>query len=242
LEAKVGEAVNRLAAGVLKAVLNAQLVAPEFIKALKDLGARLGMQLKGYRSVKVHLASGQAVEVVAPYFVKAVLKGRRRARCPGSYLGLEVLGFLRRCSPRLISEVAQAALLCPSFEVAHAVLKRRGLRLNVKTLRCLCRVLFEQGRWFRGKISLAGTEELAGQTLVIGIDGGRLRERHRKRSRRPFPTTKWRLVSGVLGLPQTVAGLALERCPRGTAPVIVRDVAGQEKGPGPQQMGQLFCS
>jgi hypothetical protein len=32
-------------------------------------------------------------------------------------------------------------------------------------------VLFEQGRWFRGKISLTGTEQLAGQTLVIGIDG-----------------------------------------------------------------------
>ena len=69
--------------------------------------------------------------------------------------------------------MAQAALLCPSFEVAHTVLERRGLKVDVKTLRGLCRVLFEQGRGFRGKISLTGTEELAGQTLVIGIDGGR---------------------------------------------------------------------
>jgi hypothetical protein len=85
----------------------------------------------------------------------------------------------------LVSEVAQAALLCSSFEVARAVvLERRGLWLDVKTLRCLCRGLFEQGRWFRGKISLTGTEELAGQTLVIGIDGGRLRERRRKRGRK----------------------------------------------------------
>jgi hypothetical protein len=141
----VGEAVNRLGAEVLKAALSALLMAPEFIQALKDLGARMGMRLKGYRSVKVHLGSGQSVEVVAPYFVKAVPKGRRRARRPGSYLGLEVLGFVRRCSPRLVSEVAQAALLCPSFEVAHAVLERRGLEVEVKTLRCLCRVLFAQG-------------------------------------------------------------------------------------------------
>lgn len=102
LEAKVGEAVNRLGAEVLKAALSAQLGAPEFIQALKDLGARMGMRLKGYRSVKVHLGSGQSVEVVAPYFVKAAPKGRRRARRQGAYLGLEVVGFLRRCSSRLV--------------------------------------------------------------------------------------------------------------------------------------------
>jgi hypothetical protein len=183
LEAKVSEAVNCLGAAVLKAALSALLMAPDFIQALKDFGGRLGMRLKGYRSVKVHLG-GQSVEVVAPYFVKAAPKGRRRARRPGSYLGLAVLGFLRRWSSRLVSEVAQAALLCPSFEVAHAVLERRGLGLEVKTIRCLCRTLFEHGRWSRGKISLTGTEQLAGQTLVIGIDGGRLRERRRKRGRK----------------------------------------------------------
>jgi transcriptional regulator with XRE-family HTH domain len=53
----------------------------------------------------------------------------------GAYLGLEVLGFLGRWSSRLVSEVAQAALLCPSLEVAHTVRERRGLALDVKTLR-----------------------------------------------------------------------------------------------------------
>ncbi|MGF1614394.1 MAG: hypothetical protein ACFCVA_10915 [Gammaproteobacteria bacterium] len=103
LEAKVGEAVNRLGAEVLEAALRAQLMAPEFIGALKDLSARWGMRLKGDRSVKVPLGSGQVVEGVAPYFVKAAPKGRRRARRRGSSLGLEVLGFLRRCSRRWLS-------------------------------------------------------------------------------------------------------------------------------------------
>lgn len=184
LEAKVGEALNRLGAELLKAPLSALLMAPEFVRALKELGGRLGMRLNGYRSVKVCLGSGQWVEVVAPYFVKAAPKRRRRARRPGAYLGLEVLGFLRRWSSRLVSEVAQAALLCPSLEVAHTVLKRRGLALNVKTIRAMCRALAERGRKFRGKISLTGSEELAGHTLVIGIDGGRLRERRPKRGRK----------------------------------------------------------
>ena len=39
LEAKVGEAVNRLGAELLKAALSALLMAPEFIRALKNLGA-----------------------------------------------------------------------------------------------------------------------------------------------------------------------------------------------------------
>jgi hypothetical protein len=198
LEAKVGEAVNRLGAEVLKAALSTLLRAPDFIDTLKRLGGRLGMRLKGDRSVKLQLGTGQSVEVLAPYFVKAQAKGRRSARRRGSYLGLEVLGFLGRWSSQLASEVAQAALLCPSFAVAHTVLKRRGLALDVKTIRGVCRMLFEQGRWFRGKVSLTGTEALAGQTLVIGIDGGRLRERRTKRGRkkagqkRPGYHTDWK--------------------------------------------------
>ena len=47
LEAKVGKAVNRLGAEVLKAALNALLMAPEFIQALKDLGARRGCGSRG---------------------------------------------------------------------------------------------------------------------------------------------------------------------------------------------------
>lgn len=43
-------------------------------------GGRLGQRLKGGRSVKVPLGTGQSVEGVNPYFVKAQAKGRGRAR------------------------------------------------------------------------------------------------------------------------------------------------------------------
>ena len=95
-----------------------------------------------------------------------------------------MLGFVGRCSAGLVSEVVQLAVLCPSFEVAHQVLARRGIALDVKTLRRLCRELGKKGVSHRGSISLSGTEELSGQTLVIGIDGGRVRERRAKRGRR----------------------------------------------------------
>ena len=76
------------------------------------------------------------------------------------------------------------ALLCPSFAVAHEVLSSRGMEVDVKTLRRLCRLLGVVGLEHRGAISLESGEDVSGKTVVIGIDGGRLRTRRKKRGRR----------------------------------------------------------
>ncbi len=75
------------------------------------------------------------------------------------------------------------ALLCPSFEVAKEVLAEQGIQVNVKTLRRYCQLVGAEGMKWRGLMSLDGTETLKGATVVIGIDGGRLRERKRKPGR-----------------------------------------------------------
>jgi hypothetical protein len=97
---------------------------------------------------------------------------------------LEVLGILGKASPAFLSKTIQMALLCPSLETARAVLEEQGVPINVKTLRRYCRIAGKKGMEWRGLISLDGTEKLDGITVVIGIDGGRLRERRRKRGRR----------------------------------------------------------
>ena len=90
------------------------------------------------------------------------------------------------------------ALLCPSLETAKAVLAEQGVQINSKTLRRYCRLVGEKGMEWRGRMSLSGTENLAGVTVVVGIDGGRLRERQGKRGRwkkgqkRRGYTTEWR--------------------------------------------------
>jgi len=99
-------------------------------------------------------------------------------------LGLEVLGILGRVSPSFLSKTVQMALLCPSFAVAKAVLEEQGVQINVKTLRRYCQLTGEKGMKWRGWVSLDGTEKLEGITVVVGVDGGRLRERRRKRGRR----------------------------------------------------------
>jgi hypothetical protein len=97
---------------------------------------------------------------------------------------LAVLGFVNRGSPKFVSDIVKLAVLCPSFELANEVLRDRGIALNVKTIRRYCRDLGKVGLVHRGKISLADDTAIAGQTLVIGLDGGRLRERRPKRGRR----------------------------------------------------------
>lgn len=187
LEGALLEEVDKLCGGLLEHLLNARLGDAAWLADLKRLGGRLGLRFKEYRWITVRLCHGQCVRLRTPYFVKARPKRGRKKRGPngrGSHLGLDVLGFMGRCSARLVSEVVELALLCPSLEVAHRVLARRGIGLDVKTLRRLCRELGERGLRHRGRISLGGTEELSGRTLVIGIDGGRLRERRKKRGRK----------------------------------------------------------
>jgi hypothetical protein len=188
LEAAVTASLNRVVAGVLAQVLAPLLSDEAFLRSLKGLGGRLGMRFKDYREVSVRLGTGEVIRVRTAYFVKALPQRGRCRRGPngrGAYLGLEVLGFLSRCSRRLLSAVAEAALLCPSLAVAQQMLTRRAIVVDVKTLRRRCQELGEAGLKRRGEVSLTSTEELAGGTLVIGIDGGRLRERRRKRGRKP---------------------------------------------------------
>lgn len=179
--------MNQVLTALLEGVLRPVLSDARWLQRLRQLGGRLGMRFKEYRRVRVHLSTGMEVEVVSPYVIKAAPKRGRRKRGPngrGSHLGLEALGFIGRCSARLVSEVVQNAVLCPSLEVAREILARRGIELDVKTLRRLCGQRGERGLALRGQASLSGTERLAGHTLVIGRDGGRLRERRGKRGRK----------------------------------------------------------
>jgi hypothetical protein len=57
--------------------------------------------------------------------------------------------------------------------------------LDVKTLRRLCPLAGNVDASIRGSIALSGNENLCGYTLVISVDGGRLRERRRKCGRKP---------------------------------------------------------
>jgi hypothetical protein len=186
-EQGVQEIANKLVAEVMQETIEAMMGEPEMLAKLKQVGGKLALRYKEYRTVTVRLAHGQSISVRTPYFVRAQPKRGRKKRGPngsGCYLGLEVLGFIEKYSPGLISEVVKLAVLSPSFDVAQEMLVGQGVELDVKTIRRMCSLLGAMGIARRGEVSLSGDENLTGHTLVIGIDGGRLRERRRKRGRK----------------------------------------------------------
>jgi len=187
VECEVLRWCRELCSGVLGVLLEAVLSNPRTLKAVRGFAGQLGYRFVSYQEVEVTLGSGRKVKVRSPYFVKATPKRGRKKPGPngrGVHLLLELLGFVGRCSSGFVSEVVQMALLCPSLEVAQAVLSSRGIGVDVKTLRRLCRLLGEVGLAHRGESSVASGEDVSGKTVVIGIDGGRLRTRRKKRGKR----------------------------------------------------------
>lgn len=188
LEAALNDECATLNAQLQQILLEALLMEAMVRSLLKVYAGRSGMRFKEYRRITVTLSNGRRIQVNSPYFVKAKPHGRRRKRGPngtGGHLGLKVLGFIGHVSPALLSDAVQMALLCPSYDVACTVLKGRGIDLDVKALRRLCRLAGDLDNPLRGRLPLSGEEDLSGHTLVISVDGGRLRERKRKRGRRP---------------------------------------------------------
>ena len=179
--------MKEISAAIVTIKLTELYACADFLEQLKVWGAVRGMRFKEYRRVTLTLASGETIHVSTPYFIKAQPKRGRKKRGPngrGAYLGLDILGFIGRGSPNFVSDVVQMAVLCPSFEVAHSILSGRGIGVDVSTIRRYCRQLAQKGMAWRGQVSLSGSENLKGYTLVVGVDGGRLRERCTKRGRR----------------------------------------------------------
>jgi hypothetical protein len=190
VEREILDMVNDLSSRLTGSLLERLLEDKEILKEVRQFGGKLAYRFVNYQEVTLRLATGKSLKVRSPYFVKAKPKRGRKKRGPngrGCHLLLELLGFMGRCSMLFVSEVVQMALLCPSFAVAHEVLSLRGICVDVKTIRRLCGMLGEFGLSNRSSVSLESLEageSVAGKIVVIGIDGGRLRLRQKKRGRK----------------------------------------------------------
>ena len=193
--------VNDLFSRLMGSLLERMLEDKEILKKVRQFGGKLAYGFVRYQEATVRLANGKSLRVRSPYFVKAKPKRGRKKRGPnsrGCHLLLELLGFMGRCSMLFVPAYAGMALLCPSFAVAHEVLSLRGISVDVKTIRRLCGILGEFGLENRCTVSLEAGESVAGKTVVIGTDGGRLRLRQKKRGckasglKRQGYNTPWR--------------------------------------------------
>ena len=191
IEREIRELLDKLSAKILTPLLQNAIQDKVVLNFLKIVGGRLGMRFVRFREITVRLYNGQKIQILSPYFVKAQPKRGRKRTKPGprskngeGHLGLQLFGIIGLCSNIFVSDVVKLAVLCPSIKVAKEVLVERGISIDTKTIRRLCTVLGSKGLPIHGSVSLDGTEQLSGYTLVIGIDGGRLRVRKPKQGRK----------------------------------------------------------
>jgi hypothetical protein len=175
---------------LVAATIQKKLLCHKFLAFLKPIAGKMALRFNGYKQTSIRLLSGQLIQIMSPHFKKVGPKKRgrkskKRKAKSGRHLGLAYLGFIDRTSILLSSSVVQAALLCPSFEIAKQTLSAFGITIGVKTIQNLCRNLGKQAMNHRYKIALSGTDNTIDRILSVFIDGGRVRERIPKRGRKP---------------------------------------------------------
>ena len=169
--------------------LNALLSDAVFLTILKQWGARCACRFIGYREITIRLKSGLECKVHSPVFLRAKPK-KRRGRLPKRqkgalrHLGLELLGIIKRISPALIKISVSMAVLCPSFEVAANALRGMGITMNEHLLQNITMRFARQAKNVRIECNGDAVWRKSGIKILICADGGRIRERRKKRGKR----------------------------------------------------------
>lgn len=187
LESEVHAAFARGADLVVAGLLALVMKQPEFATSTEATRREFEFPLRPgrERKIQVRLLGGLLVWVTSLYCaVRRPKNARSNERTPGVYVELAQFGFGKGCSPALESTVARQAALCPSFQFATEELERRGVDMDVKTVRritsqCGEGLLGLRARqldlWRAGQLP-AGTE-FKGKRVSVQFDGGRARLR-----------------------------------------------------------------
>lgn len=187
VEEVVAGLVDEVATALVQRCLTEVFEDPEFFAVVKQRGTQQGLRFHGWRAISVYVYTGRRVTIWSPYFVNSQKKRGRKKAGPngrGRHVGLALLGFVSRGSGTLVSWVVKMALLMPSYAIAREVLLDHRVALAVNTIRRWCREVGRLGLGHRGRMSLTGQETFTGATLVIEIDGGRIRLRRKKRGKK----------------------------------------------------------
>lgn len=166
-------------------------------------GAKATLRSGGARGVTVTLLGGTEVRLKVGYLRPDLRKkpgktrghGRRGKGGAGFFPPLEALGIWSKVTPAVADEVSRQVTDSDSIRTGLAALKRRGIGLEYKTALSLVngfgkRAVEQRTEWLRATLArdLRDGGPLVGKRVVIGIDGGRLRERVALRGRRSAKT------------------------------------------------------
>ena len=190
----------QLGTAIIALVLKTRLKDKEF---QKETGKTF---MKTHRKRYRHLSNfvtpvrtlfGNVVKVKTRQYVpkpdgRKCRKGRNGS---GVYPALEALGIKHRVTPALASDIAWEVTEGPSMADAVKRLGRKGITVGIKTVKRVTETVGKMALKVRddwlesgGKGQnplIPGKETLRGLRVLIGVDGGKYRERTNKRGRIP---------------------------------------------------------
>lgn len=158
---------------------------------LRKLGAKKGMRLVSYQTIRVTLSTGTKIQIRSPFFIKASPKRGRKKRGPqkrGEHLLLSVMGFVNKIAPELAFRAIQLSILSPSFDLASKTLKQEGISLSANQIRRLVSEMENPNLGSRVDRVLSDDDAslFKNRRILLAADGGRLRQRKNKRG--PWPS------------------------------------------------------
>lgn len=143
-----------------------------FQKKQKELGAKLGLKKLVSRDFEIQLRTGTKVKHQGYYSKK----------CPNEYKGERRLSLLywscvKGASPMYQSITCLFSVICPSFDVAKALMHHLGIKGNYDRIRSVSLGLSTKCLSNRVDIQLSEKDSLSGKRVLIEMDGGRSRTR-----------------------------------------------------------------
>jgi hypothetical protein len=153
-------------------------ISAEFVNKIRSYGARNGLSKLSSRWAILQIGTGSYVpykswyaEKVEPKGKTTVIKGIER------HVSLSYWSCIKGASPAYYSKIGMLSVICPSFDIAKEVLHFQGTHSNTERCRQLSTALGELSLTNRVENALQSDETLAGERVLIAIDGGRSRIR-----------------------------------------------------------------
>lgn len=194
LEQAVKEVTDTLYNDVIESVVTEYSSSPEAEEKAKVIAKSKNLRYRK-TTVTIILLTGYHLRIPSFYGYRIIKKrkgnkrkGRRGKRGPngsGCHLLLAYWGFIGKASPCLYSLLSMLCVLCPSFDVAHSVLRHQGINLDYKTIRRIVLAVGECCFAYRLGINIGSEERVSGKRIIVSVDGGRTRIRQSKKKKKP---------------------------------------------------------
>lgn len=153
-------------------------ISAEFVNKIRAYGEKNGLKKLSSRWATIQIGTGSYLPYKSWYAEKVEQKGKTSAlKGIERHVSLSYWSCIKGASPAYYSKIGMLSVICPSFDIAKEVLLFQGTHSNTERCRQLSTALGDLSLTNRVENALQSDETLAGERVLIAIDGGRSRIR-----------------------------------------------------------------